>query len=90
MSYLHACVNCRLYNPSADRCSSITAECTGDRAGLNYCEEFQFRDVPNNANHRNGNARTPSVSAGEDTDGRAAAGGVAPDVRKKFDDLFGD
>jgi len=65
MSYLHACVNCRLYNPSADRCSSITAECTGARDGLNYCEEFQFRDVPNNAGHRNGNhgnGRTTSAA----------------------------
>jgi len=61
-SYLHACVNCKLYNPTADRCSSVTAECTGDREGLNYCEEFQFRDQPNNANRRSGTGRAPSRS----------------------------
>ena len=55
-TYLHSCRNCRLYNPSADRCSSVTAECTGDRGGLNYCEEFQFRDAPANGGRRNGAA----------------------------------
>ncbi len=87
-SYLHACVNCKLYNPTADRCSSVTAECTGDRKGLNYCEEFQFRDVPNNASHRaasgigTGGRRLRGSNGGNTSEG-------APDARKKFDELFG-
>ena len=95
MSYLHACVNCKLYNPTADRCSSVTAECTGDREGLNYCEEFQFRDQPNNANRRNGNARTSSGN-GQKTLGLDPKGSRedAPPrnskARKKFDKLFNE
>jgi len=94
-SYLHACLNCRLYNPSADRCSSVTAECTGRRDGLNYCDEFQFKDVPNNTHHRNGTRdarpRRSGTSLGlfppvDDVKPKPRGGGTA---RKKFDDLFG-
>ena len=91
-SYLHACLNCRLYNPSADRCSSITAECTGDRAGLNYCEEFQFRDQPNNANHRNGNGKSNGRGNTLGLDNFRRNTGTTPrpsKAKKKFDDLFG-
>jgi len=86
-SYLHACLNCKFYNPSADRCSSITAECTGARDGLNYCEEFQFRDMPNNTNHRNGNGRNGLAEKplAKDT----PADGASGNARKKFDRLFG-
>jgi len=92
--YLHACLNCRLYNPSADCCSSITAECTGARDGLNYCEEFQFREKPNNTNHRNGNGNGNGTRKNGSLDFSAkprkndtpAGPGRA---RKKFDDLFG-
>ncbi|HUW59073.1 MAG TPA: hypothetical protein VMZ92_20725 [Planctomycetota bacterium] len=96
-SYLHACVNCKLYNPSADRCSSITAECTGDREGVTYCEEFQFRDAPNNANHRNGRtSRAANPNAADDASLRfgrgprtSGPGRASLDAKKKFDDLFG-
>ena len=88
--YLHACLNCRLYNPSADRCSSITAECTGARDGLNYCDEFQFREKPNNTHHRNGNGTRNNGSLNFSAEPRKndtpASSGRA---RKKFDDLFG-
>lgn len=43
--YLHSCINCRLYNRRADRCSSVTAECTGDREHYNYCEEYQMAQI---------------------------------------------
>ncbi len=90
-SYLHACLNCRLYNPTADRCSSVTAECTEDRAGLNYCEEFQLRDAPNNSNHRAQNGRA-ARSLGFDGPG---GNGDSPEkrpsaARQKFDKLFGE
>ena len=90
-AYLHSCRNCRLYNPSADRCSSVTAECTGDRESLNYCEEFMFRDTPNNVGRRNGQTGAASVLGfsgrpvrpdAEAPDRRPAAG------RDKFDKLF--
>ena len=91
MGYLHACLNCKLYNPSADRCSSITAECTGDRAGLNYCEEFQFRDMPNNSNHRTtrGAARSLGFPAQGGIEGDSSAKSTSAN-RDKFNKLFGD
>jgi len=45
-AYLHSCLNCRLYNRRTDRCSSVTAECTGDRDHYNYCEEYQIARKP--------------------------------------------
>ena len=81
-SWLHSCLNCRLYNPRSDRCSSITAECTGERQLLNYCEEFQFRDMPNNAGHRNGNGSGNGRGRVKDHGNRTSA-------REKFDKLFG-
>ena len=86
-SFLHACLNCKHYNPSADRCSSITAECTGARDGLNYCEEFQFRDRPNNTHHRNGSARNGST--GNVRANGTTVDGTSGNARRKFDELFG-
>ena len=92
-AYLHSCRNCKLYNPSADRCSSITAECTGDRDLLNYCEEFQFRDTPNNANHRasNGSAGMAGRGLAERIERSNGNGGPRRPSRgkNKFDQLFG-
>jgi len=93
---LHSCLNCKLYNPSADRCSSITAECTGDREGLNYCEEFQFRDTPANGGRR-GNGRGNGIGAltGLSLEERLARSDSNGAVRRpsaarnKFDQLFG-
>jgi hypothetical protein len=44
-AHLHSCVNCRLYNRRSDRCSSVTAECTGQRDHYNYCEEYQIAQI---------------------------------------------
>jgi hypothetical protein len=42
-AYLHCCLNCRLYSPSAhNHCLSQTTEYVGDVAGVNFCEEFEF------------------------------------------------
>ncbi len=43
-AYLHACVQCRLYDSAAERCRSLTTEPVRDREGRNYCGEF----VPGN------------------------------------------
>ena len=98
-AYLHSCRNCRLYNPSADRCSSVTAECTGDRESLNYCEEFMFRDVPANGGRRNGHAAATQALGLEGRAGRpdaetpdkrpsAPSGRLGTSARDKFDKLF--
>ena len=68
----------------------MTAECTGDREGLNYCEEFQVRDVPANGTRRNGHAAAqvlgmegrPRRPDAETPDKRPSA------ARDKFDKLF--
>jgi hypothetical protein len=42
-AYLHCCLNCRLYSPSAhNHCVSSTTEYVRDVAGANFCEEFDF------------------------------------------------
>lgn len=42
-AYLHCCLNCRLYSPSAhNHCLSSTTEYVGDVAKVNFCEEFDF------------------------------------------------
>ncbi len=45
-AYLHSCQNCRLYNRRADQCSSVTAECPGQRDHYNYCQEYQIARKP--------------------------------------------
>lgn len=45
VSYLHACKNCKLYNPAvALDCVSPTAEPPRSKDGHNFCEEFAFAD----------------------------------------------
>jgi hypothetical protein len=41
-AYLHCCLNCRLYSPSAhNHCLSPTTESVRDVAATNFCEEFE-------------------------------------------------
>jgi hypothetical protein len=92
VGFLHACLNCRLYNPSADRCSSVTAECTGERDSLNYCEEFQFKDAPSNHNHSHNRSRSLEVN-GRASNRRLSNGssrGEKSGGRDKFNELFGN
>jgi hypothetical protein len=42
-AYLHCCLNCRLYSPSAhNHCLSSTTEPVRDVAEGNFCDEFEF------------------------------------------------
>jgi hypothetical protein len=42
-AYLHCCLNCRLYSPSAhNHCLSPTTEAVRDVEVANFCEEFEF------------------------------------------------
>jgi hypothetical protein len=42
-AYLHCCLNCRFHRPSAhNQCHIPTADWVGDRAGPNFCDEFEF------------------------------------------------
>ena len=45
-SYLHSCLNCRFYEPKLhNQCAIPTTEWVGDKAGANFCDEFEFRDT---------------------------------------------
>jgi hypothetical protein len=42
-AYLHCCLNCRFYDPHAhNKCYIPTTEWVADRAGTNFCDEFEF------------------------------------------------
>ncbi len=39
-SYLHACIQCSIYERNTERCRSLTTEAVRDREGINFCEEY--------------------------------------------------
>ena len=39
-SYLHACIQCSIYDQKTERCRSLTTEAVRDREGINFCEEY--------------------------------------------------
>jgi hypothetical protein len=44
--YLHCCLNCRHYNPAYhNQCAIPTTDWVGDKAGANFCDEFEFKDT---------------------------------------------
>jgi len=45
-AYLHCCLNCRHYDPAKhNQCAIGTTEWVGDKAGANFCDEFEFQDA---------------------------------------------
>jgi hypothetical protein len=43
-AYLHCCLNCRLYSPSAhNHCLSSTTEYVRDASAGNFCDEFELQ-----------------------------------------------
>ena len=87
-AYLHCCLNCKHHNPAYHNQGAIpNTDWVGDKAGTNFCDEFEFRDA--------------SAAAGEGAKTSAARGTLdslfgdtAPpsDVEKldQFKKLFGD
>ena len=44
--YLHCCLNCRHHNPAYhNQCAIPNTVWVGDKAGANFCDEFEFRDM---------------------------------------------
>jgi len=44
-AYLHCCLNCRHHNPAYhNRCAIPNTDWVGDKAGTNFCDEFEFAD----------------------------------------------
>lgn len=86
-AYLHCCMNCRYYEPGAHNdCYIGTTEWVGDKAGANYCDEFEFADAdaPRGKDDRSRGAR-------DALDRLFGGSGPADDEgRDAFDRLFGD
>lgn len=44
-AYLHCCLNCHFYDPTRhNECAIPTTDWVADKAGANFCDEFQFRE----------------------------------------------
>lgn len=86
-AYLHCCLNCRFHEPHAhNQCHIPGTEWVGDRAGCNFCDEFEFADTE--LDTRDGQKKKSARDAfsglfGED-DKKTGEG------RDAFDKLFGD
>ena len=45
-AYLHCCLNCRFYDEHAhNKCLIPNTDWVSDRAGCNFCDEFEFADT---------------------------------------------
>ncbi len=86
-AYLHCCLNCRHYDERAhNKCHIPTTDWVGDRAGANFCDEFEFVDTeaPGQDDGR-GDARDAFEGLFGGGTGPAKKGG-----REDFDKLFGE
>lgn len=51
-AFLHCCKNCRFFAPGRhNQCQIPNTEWVGDRAGLNFCDEFEFADQLTDTKH---------------------------------------
>ncbi len=86
-SYLHCCLNCRFHDPTQhNQCGIPTTEWVADKAGANFCDEFEFKD-----------SEAQAMADAEQVKAREAFerlfgkpnGPAAGEPPKKFNDLFG-
>jgi len=84
-AYLHCCKNCRHHDRSRpNQCRVPNTDTVVDRAGLNFCDEFQFRE-----------GAAAGGDSGTETQARDAFGALfgdsdAPVKSPTLDDLFGE
>lgn len=89
-AYLHCCLNCRYHDPSRpNQCVISTTEWVGDRAGANFCDEFEFRDREESG--RSEEERRRAVDMLDQLFGGAAQEAGEDTARRvrSLDDLFG-
>ena len=87
-AYLHCCLNCRFREPGRpNECQIPNTEGIGDRAGCNFCDEFEFADADAAAggDAKKGQARD---AFGQLFDGEGEQG--AEEGQDAFGKLFGD
>jgi len=84
-AYLHSCLNCRFHDSRVhNHCRIPNTEWVGDRAGANFCDEFEFAD-----------SEACSPEAVEHDQARQAFGALfgneeaAPKPARSLDDLLG-
>lgn len=83
-AYLHACLNCRFYDPAKhNQCAIPTTDWVGDKAWANFCDEFEFADADEKAANP---ASDPARSA---LDALFGESGATPKTRDDLDRLFG-
>ncbi len=88
-AYLHSCKNCRFHRPSMhNQCYIPNTEWVGDRAGANFCEEFEFA-MTDPAAGDGETAREAAKPSFEALFGNNSEAGQAPPP-SGFDDLFKD
>lgn len=99
-AYLHCCKNCRHHRPGLpNQCHIPNTEAVADRAGCNFCDDFEFRDTPEAVAPEVGGSAAREAARALFGDGGGEAAGLraafleeAPkrkDPRKGLDDLFG-
>ncbi len=85
-AYLHSCMNCRFRDKKLhNQCRIPNTEWVGDRAGANFCDEFDFAD-----------SESYSAEASEHEEARQAFGALfgggddaEPRPARSLDDLLG-
>jgi hypothetical protein len=86
-AYLHACTNCRFYDPHAhNRCSIPTTEWVPDPEGSNYCDDFHFSTAQAKGGPEGGNQQAKDAFGTLFGEADEAESSVPTD----FDKLFGD
>lgn len=87
-AYLHACRNCRFYEPAAhNHCREPQAEWVPDPESGNFCSFFTYREATSKdtSQAEAARARLEAAFAGRTS---ASSGAGAVDPRKRLEDLF--
>ncbi|MBI4560107.1 MAG: hypothetical protein HY706_21140 [Candidatus Hydrogenedentes bacterium] len=57
-AYLHCCLNCRYHDPLVhNECHIPTTDWVADKAGANFCDEFEFTDAATESADESGRDR---------------------------------
>jgi len=88
-AYLHCCLNCRYYDPSAhNECYIPTTDWVGDKEACNFCDEFEFAVRVDDKT--NSNAGDDARSALDSLFGGSEEDSGQSDKLDNFKKLFGD
>jgi hypothetical protein len=83
-AYLHACLNCRHHRRGLpNQCYIPNTEAVADRAGCNFCDDFEFRSAPEAESGEAAQARARGAAA-------ELLGGAADTAAALREDLLAD